>query len=92
MDWLEQELKRALERMEPAPGFAARVSAASRRRPLWASRRWLAVAASVVVLAGGGAGYRWHEGVQAKEQVMLAVRITAIKLGKVQAHVTEVRQ
>ena len=30
MDWLEQELKQALERKEPSPDFAARVAAAAR--------------------------------------------------------------
>ena len=90
MDWLEQELKRALERQEPSPEFAARVSAAARRVPSWASRRWLAVAASVVVLAGAGTGYRRYEGLKAKQQVMLAVRIAAGKLNQVQTHVLEV--
>ncbi|MBZ5576826.1 MAG: hypothetical protein LAP40_09735 [Acidobacteriia bacterium] len=92
MDWLEQELKRALERKEPAPEFTARVLAAARRRPSLAARRWIAIAASVVVLAGGGVGYRWYAGIQAKNQVMLAVRIAAGKLNQVQTHVLEVTQ
>jgi len=92
MDWLEQELKRALERKEPSPDFAARVSAAARRGRWGSPRRWMAVAASVAVLAGGGVGYRWREGVKAKQQVMLAVRIAGGKLNRVQAHVLEVTQ
>jgi hypothetical protein len=90
MDWLEEELKRALARQEPAPGFAQRV----RRRIAGGipARRWLALAASVVVVAGGGLGYRWHEGVQAKKQVMVAVRLTAGKLNRVQSHIREVGQ
>jgi hypothetical protein len=91
MDWLEQELKRALARKEPAPGFAACVLAAARRKPLPA-RRWLAAAASVVVIAGGGAAYRWHQGIQAKEQIMVAVRLAAGKLNRVQSRLTEVGQ
>jgi len=89
MDWLEQELKRALERKEPAPGFAGRVSAAARRRPM---PRWIAVAASVVVLSGAAAGYRWYEGLRAKRQVMTAIRLAGEKLNRVQTRVMEVRQ
>ena len=92
MDWLEQELKRALERKEPAPEFAARVSSAARRGPSLPARRWFAIAASLVVLAGGGLGYRQYEGIQAKNRVMLAVRIAAGKLNSVQTHVLEVTQ
>ncbi len=89
MDWLEQELKRALERKEPAPGFAARVTAAARNRR---APRWIAIAASLLVLAGGGAGYRWYEGVRAKDEVMTAMRLAGSKLNRVQARVLEVTQ
>jgi hypothetical protein len=91
MDWLEEELKRALARQEPAPDFAAR-GAARRNAAGVPARRWLAVAASVVVLAGGGMGYRWHQGVQAKEQVMAALRLAGGKLSRVQSQVREVGQ
>lgn len=90
MDWLEQELKRALDRKEPEPGFAGRVVAATRRRRTMP--RWMAVAASVVALAGGGAGYRWYEGVRTKDEVMLALRVAGGKLNHVQARVMEVRR
>ena len=89
MDWLEQELQRTLERKDPGPQFAARVSAAVRKRP---APRWLAAAASLIVVAGGGTGYRWYEGVRAKQQVMVAVRLAAGKLNRVQARVMEVGQ
>ena len=97
MDWLEPELKRALARKQPAPGFAGRVSAAVRRSAGGLAmgvpaRRWLAAAALVVVLAGGGAGHRWHQGVRAKEQVKLALRVAADKLNRVQTQVREVGQ
>ena len=91
MDWLQQELKRALARKEPAPGFAAGVLTAARRKPL-SARRWLAAAASVVVIAGGGAAYRRHQGIQAKEQIMMAVRLAAGKLNRVQSRLMEVGQ
>ena len=100
MDWLEDGLKRALAREQPAPGFADRVrrrsAGGSRLVPGLAAgasaRRWLAVAASVVVLAAGGLGYRWRQGIQAKEQVLTAVRLTAGKLNRVQTQVKEAGQ
>ena len=92
MDWLEQELKGALSRQEPAPGFAARVSAAARRGPSLPARRWLALAASILVLLGAGEAYRWRQGVEAKQQVLQAVRIAAVKLNRIQTQVREVSQ
>ena len=81
MDWLEEELKNALARQEPAPGFEARVQ----RRLVPTMPRWMAAAAAIVVIAGGGALYRRHQGEQAKEQVMLAMRIAGAKLNDAQA-------
>jgi hypothetical protein len=81
-------LKRALARKDPEPGFGARLSARSRGgRPGTFSRRWLAAAASVLVLAGSGAAYRHYEGVRAKDKVMLAVRLAGGKLNQVQNRV-----
>jgi hypothetical protein len=83
MDWLEEELKQALARKEPAADFDARV----RRRTVRTAPRWLAAAAAVIVLAGGAGMYRRHQGEQAKEQLMQAMRITGEKLNQVQGHV-----
>jgi uridylate kinase len=83
MDWLEEELKQALARKEPAADFDARV----RRRTVRTMPRWLAAAAAVIVLAGGGAMFRQHQGEVAKEQLMQAMRITGAKLNQVQEHV-----
>ena len=82
MDWFEQELKQALARKEPAPDFDSRL----RRRLVRTLPRWFAAAAAVIVIAGGGAVYRHHQGEQAKEQIMLAMRLTGSKLNQVQAH------
>jgi hypothetical protein len=90
MDWLEEELKAALARKDPSPGFAARVEMAARRRPFFAGARWMAAAAALVVIAGGSLAWRRHQGMVAKEQVMLAVRITAGKLHQIQTRVREV--
>jgi hypothetical protein len=95
MDWLEEELKNALNRKEPSEGFDARVKQAVEKpkvvqmpRP----RRWLAAAAAVIVLAGAGEGYRWHRGQVAKDQVMLAMRITGGKLSRVQIQIAGAKQ
>jgi type VI protein secretion system component VasF len=83
MDWLEEELKQALARKEPAADFDARV----RRRTVRTMPRWLAAAAAVIVLAGGAGVYRHHQGERAKEQLLQAMRITGEKLSVVQEHV-----
>jgi len=90
MDWLEQELQQALARKEPRPDFAERVRRAARRRAPRASR-WMATAATLVIASGAGIAYREHQGRVAKEQVMTAMRITAVKLTEIQARVKEVR-
>jgi hypothetical protein len=80
MDWLEQELKQALARQEPDPGFESRV----RRRQVRVMPRWVAIAATVVVGIGGTEAWRWHRGQVAKEQVMTAMRIAGDRLNRVQ--------
>lgn len=101
MDWLEDELKQALGRKPPSPDFEARVAAAAARRcALKRSGRsfsvrvipqWLAAAAAVLAIVGTSAGYRYHQGQVAKEQVMLAMRITGSKLNRIQAQMKGVR-
>jgi hypothetical protein len=100
MDRLEESLKRALERKAPAPGFEERVAArvgSGKLRPSGqitrlSAPRWWAAAAAIAIAAGSGVAYRRHEGEAAKEQLMTAMRITAVKLHRVQTHVREVRQ
>jgi hypothetical protein len=92
MDWLEQELKQALARKEPDPGFEGRVG----RRQVrmlphimphvlpGTIHRWVGVAAMLVVGIAAGEGYRRHQGQVAKEQVMTAMRIAGDRLNRVQ--------
>jgi hypothetical protein len=105
MDWLEQELKQAMARKDPSPDFAARVEAQVRQKPserptvlemprkrVFVMPRWVAAAAAVVVIAGSAEAYRWHRGLEAKRQVMEAMRLTAEKLNHIQARVNEARK
>lgn len=93
----EEDLRRALRRESPAPGFASRVMQRIEREEKPQPRRpwWRAVAASLTLtaLVGAGAAYQDHqrhvrEGEQAKEQVLLALRIAGEKVRYAQ---TEVR-
>jgi hypothetical protein len=101
---LERQLHSALSRKDPPASFAERVEAAANRprptapdprlrssgpRPV---TRWLAAAASIVLLAGSGAIYRHHQGEAAKQQLMTAMKLTAVQLNHIQTHVREVRQ
>jgi len=96
MDRLEAELKQALSRKAPGDGFAdrvARAASAEKRVVAFPTPRWaMAAAATVLLGVGGGLAYRQHQGEVAKEQVMQAMRITAVKLSHIQAHVREGRQ
>ena len=87
MDWLEQELTQALARKEPSAGFDARVRARLHRRP-----QWLAIAATILVMIGGGEAWRQHQGQVAKEQVMTALRIAGSKLNRVQVQMKGTEQ
>lgn len=93
---LERDLERVLRRRAPAPGFASRVMLRideQEKRPRPA--RWRAVAASLtlVVLLGGYATHRvleYREGERAKEQVLLAMRITSEKVSMARNEVRDI--
>lgn len=90
MDEFEDLLREELRRREPPAGFAERVLARVEPRSV-ARRKWprlLALAASVTaVTIGISEGYRYQQARQAKEQLMLALEITAAKLEVAQAKV-----
>lgn len=100
MTYLDDELRRALCRREPPPGFAERVLGRAGEQPperkldaprpswLW---RWAAAAALVGALGGGIQYYTVMErraerarGEAAKEQVLKALRLAGSKLQVVQ--------
>lgn len=91
---LEDDLRRALRRESPAPGFASRVLRRIERGEAPKRRQWWrAVAASLTLTAvlGGWGAHEIHQrraGEQAKEQVLLALRIAGEKVRYAQ---TEVR-
>jgi hypothetical protein len=90
---LDDDLKRALRRQAPPPGFAERVMqhierAETPQRPTW----WRTAAASVTLAAmlGGYATHRVVEhrrGERAKEQVLTAMRIAGEKVRYAQQEV-----
>lgn len=79
MNEFEEQLKQTLSRKQPAIGFAEKVLA--RTHPRNHSWKWALVAGLAACLAGVGVyeTYRYQQGQFAKEQVMLALRITADK-------------
>jgi len=87
---LDEELKLALQRKQPPPGFRERVLSATRRpRRTW---RPLAAAALLTLVVGGTtARYieQRREGERAKEQVLLALRITSHTLRDTRDHIHE---
>ena len=106
---LEEQLKLALQRKQPPPGFRDRVLAACgagsptragagsptraiRRLREPALHRRLAAAALLTLLIGGTTAHyveQRREGERAKEQVLLALRITSHKLRDTREHVLE---
>ena len=86
----EDELKLALRRKEPPPGFRQRVLAAT-RRPRHPFRN-LAAAALLTLLVGGTTAHfieERREGERAKEQVLQALRITSHELRDTRQHIHE---
>lgn len=100
---LENDLRRALRRESPAPGFASRVlqridrESTPRHRDASRRRPWRTVAASLTLTAflGGWAAHTVHErrqteGERAREQVLLALRIAGQKVRYVQTEVRDI--
>lgn len=93
---IENDLSEALARKSPPPGFTARVMSAieqesrAPRRPARAWWQWTAAAALLMAIGGGTAAHyieQRREGERAREQVLLALRITGAKLRDTREHV-----
>lgn len=86
-DQFERELRAALTRRDPAPDFAERVLAQLPGRPVLVRKRpvygWRigAIAAAVALLAFSAVQYReYRRALDAKQQLMFALQLTAHKL------------
>jgi len=82
---LDEELKAALRREDPSPGFAQRVVARTRSKPTprWAMPRLIwasAIAAMVVAGFAGISEYRQKKAERAGHEAVLALQIAAEKL------------
>jgi hypothetical protein len=98
MDAFDKELREHLQARSVPPGFADRVMARvpARRGPLrWLWQpvgRWAAIAAVLAVTVLGGMEHERQQriaGERAREQVMLALRITGTTLHQVQNKVSQ---
>ena len=102
---LEDDLRRALKRTDPPPDFASRVLTRVERetaRPRTGGRivtpmpmrHWLAAAATLALVAVGGARYYEHQQQVAQAEriqadIMLAMQITSETLTRVQEKLQE---
>ncbi|MFN7922365.1 MAG: hypothetical protein U0Q16_19840 [Bryobacteraceae bacterium] len=91
MSGFEKQLKDTLARQEPPAGFAdrvlSRVADETERASWWRANwfRWSTALASLAILTVGGWRYQeYRQGESAKQQLMLALEITAEKLAKVE--------
>ena len=107
MEDFEQQLKEALARKEAPEWFEAKVLAAARgvpqRQPFWqrvlgGRLRWASAAAAIALVASGitwqhERGVREHAaGEAAKARLELALRITSLKLQKIEQKLNEVER
>ena len=92
MNPFEDELRQALARREPPAGFTVRLLAKTRAsRALW-QWRWAAVgaAASVAMVFSAIRIEEYRKGMQAKQQLMIALEITSEKLAAAQQKIEDV--
>ena len=92
MSDFENQLRGHLRRKQPPAGFVQSVLAksATRKQP---SRRWaLGAIAASLALAGGLEIYHYQQGQFAKQQVMLALRITSEKSHVAQMKIDQINQ
>jgi hypothetical protein len=97
MNQFERDLRESLRRRDPPPGFAEKVLSRTRESETrHTARPWLAAAAAVVLIIGGGIFVeqqrRQAEDEKAKEQLMVALRITSGKLRDVQERLSTIQQ
>ena len=90
MSDFEQDLRSALRREQPSPGFAARVVAGTGARVAPWRAGWLTAAiAACLLLSVGSFEYRQYRGQKAKQQLLLALEIAGGKLNIAQRKVSD---
>jgi hypothetical protein len=98
MSQFERDLRESLRRRQPPEHFAAGVLAKTQEKKIGKAYgwRWLAAAALVVFMVGGVSliheQRRQAENEKAKEQLMVALRITGSKLRDVRARLSATQQ
>jgi hypothetical protein len=97
MSPFERDLRESLRHREPPSGFAEKVLARSRESAVrHTARPWLAAAAAIVLMIGGGIFVEQQrqqaKDEKAKEQLMVALRITGSKLRDVQERLSTIQQ
>ena len=98
MSQFERDLRESMRRRELPVDLAEKVLARTSRpqAPRLLSWRWLAVAASVAVMVGGTILIQEQrqkaEGEKAKEQLMIAFRITGSKVRDIQARLDSIQK
>jgi hypothetical protein len=96
MSQFERDLRESMRR-EPPPDFAERVLArTSEFESRYWARPWLAAAAAVLLMIGGGIFVEQQRqqatDEKAKQQLMVALRITGSKLRNVQERLSTIQQ
>ena len=92
MNQFEDQLRQTLSRKQPSADFTEKVLLKTTpRNRLW---RWQAIAALAACLAGVGIyeTYRYQQGQFAKQQLLLALRITSEKTHVAQQKVEQLNQ
>ena len=97
MNQLERDLRESMRRRQAPPHFAEKVLARTRKsKTTGFSWAWLAAAALILLMIGGVGILREQrrqaEGERAKEQLMVAFRITGSKLRDVQEKLVTIPQ
>jgi len=98
MSQFERDLRESLRRKQAPPAFAARVLARTRESEVHKTYRWRwLAAAALIVLAVSGMIFvreqrRRAESERAKQQLMVAFRITGSKVREVQTRFAAVQE
>ena len=94
MNQFEDELRAALRRQPPPADFADKVAARARPQMRTRGRGWMAaaIAACLLLGAGGAFEYRQYEGRKAKRELLLAVHIAGSKLNIAQQKVQDLNR